>query len=172
MGGIANAELATQEAALSSLRARWTSIARNDHTLPTAGGPTITRTVSNTSASAAGAAAPATTATPPVPEEPDELSLNNIWSAITQDADETIQEGKRFWGQLVKTVSAAAGGAVPEDKERKPLTSGRLTVKGRRGSSSSARSAGSSPSPSPSPSPSLRPERKGGSPTPTDNFGW
>jgi len=27
---------------------------------------------------------------------------------------ETIEGGKRFWGQLVKTVSAAAGGTVPD----------------------------------------------------------
>jgi hypothetical protein len=26
---------------------------------------------------------------------------------------ETIEGGKRFWGQLVRTVSAAAGGTVP-----------------------------------------------------------
>ena len=27
----------------------------------------------------------------------------------------TLQGGRRFWGQLVKTVSAAAAGTVPDD---------------------------------------------------------
>lgn len=37
----------------------------------------------------------------------DTLGVSALWSAMAQDAEETIQEGKRFWGQLVKTVAGA-----------------------------------------------------------------
>jgi hypothetical protein len=45
-------------------------------------------------------------------------SLLSTASAMSVGAEglinpHTLQEGKRFWGQLVKTVSAAAGGTVP-----------------------------------------------------------
>lgn len=33
-------------------------------------------------------------------------------------ANEAIEGGKRFWDQLVKTVSAAAVGSVPDDPSR------------------------------------------------------
>jgi len=47
-----------------------------------------------------------------------ETALGVIWSVIAQDADDTIQEGKRFWGQLMRTVGAAAGGTVPDEPAR------------------------------------------------------
>lgn len=55
------------------------------------------------------------------------VALGGLWNAITADADETIQEGKRFWGQLLRTVGAAAGGNVPDDGSGRPLERVRST---------------------------------------------
>lgn len=38
----------------------------------------------------------------------DTIGVGALWSAMAQDAEETIQEGKRFWGQLMKSVSSAS----------------------------------------------------------------
>lgn len=45
-------------------------------------------------------------------------SLSSLLPSLGPQADQwlngdALEEGKRFWGQLVKTVSAAAGGTVP-----------------------------------------------------------
>lgn len=140
---VLTAELAVQEEALASLRARWTAIARSDAVVPTGATPRRRDTAAHTptastsvpplvrSHPATGGANGSTSSTasslPTVPDEEGEharpgsptasAALGGLWSAITQDADETIQEGKRFWGQLLRTVGAAAGGAVPEERE-------------------------------------------------------
>ncbi|EKD03892.1 hypothetical protein A1Q2_01905 [Trichosporon asahii var. asahii CBS 8904] len=40
----------------------------------------------------------------------DTIGVGALWSAMAQDAEETIQEGKRFWGQLMKSVTASPQG--------------------------------------------------------------
>jgi hypothetical protein len=54
-------------------------------------------------------------------------TLSSLLPSLGPQADQwlngdALEEGKRFWGQLVKTVSAAAGGTVPgangDDHER------------------------------------------------------
>lgn len=37
----------------------------------------------------------------------DSLGVSALWSAVAHDAEETINEGRRFWGQLVRSVAAA-----------------------------------------------------------------
>ncbi|GMK53533.1 hypothetical protein CspeluHIS016_0101190 [Cutaneotrichosporon spelunceum] len=134
-------ELAIQEEALSSLRARWTAVARSDAVIPTSiqpprkrdsashtstpstSLPSLVRTHPNSVSTSSTASS-----LPTVPDdEPAEIDTENpstsaalggLWNAITADADETIQEGKRFWGQLLRTVGAAAGGNVPEEAAR------------------------------------------------------
>ncbi|BEI83160.1 hypothetical protein CcaverHIS002_0310280 [Cutaneotrichosporon cavernicola] len=134
-------ELAIQEEALASLRARWTAIARADAVIPTSiptprrrdtashtstpstSLPSLVRTHPNSVSTSSTASS-----LPTVPDdEPTEDSpigpntgqaLGGLWNAITADADETIQEGKRFWGQLLRTVGAAAGGNVPDEAAR------------------------------------------------------
>lgn len=61
-----------------------------------------------------------------VPHEPSN-TLSSLLPSLGPQADQwlngdALEKGKRFWGQLVKTVSAAAGGTVPgadgDDHER------------------------------------------------------
>lgn len=47
-------------------------------------------------------------------------SIGQLFSQNT--VEETIQEGKRFWGQIVRTFEAAAHGTVPEGQQA-PSTS-------------------------------------------------
>ncbi|CAK9780590.1 hypothetical protein CC85DRAFT_329195 [Cutaneotrichosporon oleaginosum] len=132
-------ELAIQEEALASLRARWTAIARADAVIPTST-PTPRRRDPASHTSTPSTSLPPLVRTHPnsvstsstassLPTVPDEeppgdaslgspntgVALGGLWNAITADADETIQEGKRFWGQLLRTVGAAAGGNIPEE---------------------------------------------------------
>lgn len=54
-------------------------------------------------------------------------SIANLLSGIPADkllSGETIQEGKKFWDTLVKTVSAAASGNVPDDIPAPSTSSG------------------------------------------------
>lgn len=133
-------ELAIQEEALASLRTRWTAIARADAVIPTSTPPVPRKRDSGSHAATPSTSLPALVRTHPnsmstsstassLPTVPDEeapepqagpgspttgAALGGLWNAIQADADETIQEGKRFWGQLLRTVGAAAGGNVPE----------------------------------------------------------
>lgn len=134
-------ELAAQEEALASLRTRWTAIARADAVIPTSTpgpGPRGRDTASHTPTpstnvpplvrthptSTSTSSTASTLAT--VPDDEAEgpsgptagAALGGLWNAITADADETIQEGKRFWGQLLRTVGAAAGGTIPDETGR------------------------------------------------------
>ncbi len=134
-------ELAIQEEALASLRSRWTAIARADAVIPTST-PTPRRRDTASHTSTPSTSLPPLVRTHPnsvstsstassLPTVPDEespteaeagpgspnttVALGGLWNAITADADETIQEGKRFWGQLLRTVGAATTGNVPEE---------------------------------------------------------
>ncbi|BEJ13706.1 hypothetical protein CspHIS471_0308800 [Cutaneotrichosporon sp. HIS471] len=142
-------ELAIQEEALASLRTRWTAIARADAVIPTSiptprrrdtashtstpstSLPSLVRTHPNSvSTSSTASSLPTVPDDEPTEDDPGSpntgQALGGLWNAITADADETIQEGKRFWGQLLRTVGAAAGGNVPDEAAR-PMERARST---------------------------------------------
>ncbi|WOO82405.1 Protein sel-1 1 [Vanrija pseudolonga] len=112
-------ELAAQERALDALRAKWTSVANRGLVAEAApaglAGAHIRNVTKRRSPAAVAAALPDTTGerAEAEPRAADEPSLSALFSASA--VEETIQEGRRFWGKLVRTVGAAAAGTVPEE---------------------------------------------------------
>ena len=107
-----------QEASLNTLKSRWTHIISRSSAIPTphhpmsmsmstSGSSIVTAAPITVSASSSTSSfAPAT-----LPDE--QPTLAGLLQSALGPSEEAIEGGKRFWGQLVKTVSAAAGGTVP-----------------------------------------------------------
>jgi len=139
-------DLAQQEASLSQLKSRWTSLmSRQSSTLNLTSPPTASSHVrirpSQTSSghplSSSHRARPASMSISSSTSsnlsslssnevDPDttvssiDQSIANLLSSIPGEGigmEEALEGGKRFWGNLVKTVSAAAGGTVPPAEE-------------------------------------------------------
>lgn len=109
-------ELAAQERALDALRAKWTSVANRGLVAEAAPAGLAGAHIRNVTKKRSPAVAPS-----PLPDtgeaesqpRAEEPSLSALFSASA--VEETIQEGRRFWGKLVRTVGAAAAGTVPEE---------------------------------------------------------
>ncbi|ORY30200.1 hypothetical protein BCR39DRAFT_587990 [Naematelia encephala] len=136
-------ELAQQESALATLKSRWTSIVSRSR--PPAIAPTITSTTSassslshtqdrpvsassSTSSSISSLATLSETGSEsniaPLQSDDGEASgtsfktlLDSAWGQDGVLSPQTIEGGKRFWGALVRTVGAAAGGTVPTTED-------------------------------------------------------
>ncbi|ORX35867.1 hypothetical protein BD324DRAFT_629315 [Kockovaella imperatae] len=133
-------ELASQEASLNQLKTRWTAIisksappapsrpVRAGHH-PLSGTSTIRPSPiepPQTLAADPGPAAEHATGTNSTALTPsDGQSLASFITSLGTTPEgllgqDTIEGGKRFWTQLVKTVSAAAGGTVPDAQSPQP----------------------------------------------------
>ena len=118
---LCDVELLHQEASLDDLKTRWTNIVSRSSSVPTPNHPIITSSISHStttqSSSTTESASSSTFSLAPASINDDSLDRQQTLAGLLQSAlgpgEDAIEGGKRFWGQLVKTVSAAAGGTVP-----------------------------------------------------------
>ncbi|CAD6583022.1 MAG: hypothetical protein TREMPRED_003456 [Tremellales sp. Tagirdzhanova-0007] len=112
-------ELIQQEASLSQLKSRWrTIVSKSSIPIPYQSTSIPLNSLRPTSTSSQGSSYASLVLPPGLAIDEDATpTFAGLLQSALGPSEEAYEGGKKFWGQLVKTVSAAAGGTVPPPVE-------------------------------------------------------